>query len=112
MPIITNDAGFTYRVTATGTIAIVNKASATGVSPGNVAVIGIYAQATAGATCATIQLFATATATATAAPLTSVIVWASGTPNYFPVPVNSASGLGAIVTNGNNVDLTIFWKPV
>ena len=111
MPQSPNYAGVEFRITATGTIAIVNKASATGVSPGRIEVLGILAHATAGATAANIMLFATATATATNQALTGLIVFPSGAVSYLRVPVWSPSGLGAIVSAGNNPDLTIFWNP-
>ena len=72
---------------------------------------GILASNTAGATGATVQLFATATATATAKALTGVITFPTGVATYLTVPAYSPSGLSALVKNGTDADLTLFWSP-
>lgn len=110
MALTSNPAGSSYRVTATGTIAIVNAATATGANPGNFELLGILAHATAGATCVSVQVFATATATATANALSGVIVFQTGSASYIRVPAYSPSGLGVIVGGGTNPDLTLFYR--
>lgn len=110
MPVPPNKSAVTFRVTATGTIAVVNKASATGVLA-NAAIVGVLFHATVGATAASVQVFATATATATAAALTGQIVPATGAASYLEVPAYSPSGIGIICTGGANPDITLFWNP-